>query len=327
MDTVQACQILGIEVGASKEDVDKAFKKMAVKYHPDKNKDNQEEAEAKFKEANQAYQLLKEYGTQPRVNFGPSFNDISSRDFMNDFFSVNFSNFTGPFRRQSMRREIPMGVVDISFVESISGCRKEIPITRQVNCTTCNGSGVTQLISDVKCEKCKGEKRVNVNGKDLPCTRCGATGFAKRNSACGDCNQTGSKTETKRVIVGIPAGVESGNSIRIKGEGGIINGTPADAILRVSVEKDPDLQKDGNDVISCITIPLLDALKGCSKEVRTAYGSKTLKIKPGIKNNDTVRVRGFGVGNAGSHVFNIKVEYPNDTEPLIELLENYPEKN
>lgn len=306
MNTEQACRILGVEIGCSTDEVDKAFKKMAVKYHPDKNKDNQEEAEEKFKEANSAYQFLKEKGTTPfSSNFTNNPIHGFNRDFINDFFGFKVNV-------KPMRRELFVGVIDISFIESVTGCKKEVLISVKTKCTSCNGSGITHEVTDVKCKVCNGDKHIESNGRRLPCRKCGATGFERSAKHCS-C-KSGFILDEKEAIISIPAGVESGSNIRVKNQ-------DSDYIYRVSVEKDAELYREGSDVISHITIPLIDALKGCSREVRTAYGFKTLKIKPGVKNKDSVMVKGFGVARTGAHIFKVSVEYPDDTSSLIEFLE------
>ena len=274
MDTHQACDILGINIGDSKEVADKRFRELAAKYHPDKVQDNKDEAEEKFKQISAAYQFIKEHGTEPtrRRNVGPSQEEI--RDF--------FRNAQVRFHQQVIRPKVLVGSVDVSFEESISGCRKPVSFTREIQCPHCKGRG------------------------------------------CSKCSNTGLISDLKETEIELPPGVENeGAFARIEGEGGIVQGHIADAILEINVIPDPDLKRSGMDVISNITISLLEALKGTSKETRTAFGKKTLKIRSGIKNGDTVRVRGFGVAKKGSHIFKVRVDYPDDTAPLIEALENY----
>ncbi len=274
MNTQEACDILGIKTGDSKEIADKAFRKLAAKYHPDKVSGNKEAAEAKFKKISEAYQLIKERGTSPASGFrnGPTEEEIQEM-FRNAGFRVH---------HQTIRPRVLVGSVDVSFIESITGCRKPVSFTRQMKCSNCNGN------------------------------------------RCATCSNTGIVSELKETDIDLPPGVEDRSYARIEGEGGFVQGHMADAILEIHVEKDNDMTRVGMDVISNITISLLEALKGTSKETKTAYGNKTLKIKPGIKNGDTVGVRGFGVGRSGSHIFKIRVDYPNELEHLINLLENYP---
>jgi len=330
MDIRQGCSLLGLETGASTDDVEKAFKKLAIKYHPDKNKGKEDEAEKKFKEVSEAYHFLKEHGTIPvdpihNFNGGGGFGGTTMEDIFQQF--INVQDFSGPFRRTNTQSRVNVkGTIDISFDESVTGCTKEVAYSRRSKCKACDGTGYGQTV-DGPCKKCDGKGTIHVRGKDLPCTGCGGSGVSKSSFACNVCKGSRFQQETRTITVNIPAGIEAGNKIRVIAQGDFVNRGYADAFFRIAIEKDSELYREGTDVISNITVPLLDALKGCSKEVRTSYGKKTLKIKPGVRNGDTVRVKGFGVARQGSHIFKITVDYPNDTAPLIDLLESYPGDN
>lgn len=322
MNVQEACGILGIQLGCDIQEADKAFKKLAVKFHPDKNK--AQDSEEKFKKINEAYQFLKKNGTSIQNNsFG--FNaGYGMEDFISSFFRHNVQDFSGPFRRTTVNSVYIKGTIDISFSESITGCEKSILLKRKEVCSTCSGTGVSHTVSGV-CKRCNGDKKIKVNGKELPCTGCGGTGFGKNSLSCSTCNGQKVINQEKEIRVSIPAGVKSGEKLRIPGVGDYVQGRYTDAIYQVAVEKDQEFKRQGNDVISNITISLLESLKGSSKDVNTCYGKKTLKIKAGIKNFDTIRVKGFGVGNSGYHIFKVNVTYPKNTQPIIDLLENYPE--
>lgn len=322
MDVKTACEILCINVGASDDELEKAFKKMAVKYHPDKNKGNEKYAEDNFKKMNTAYQFLKQNGTQVR-NYG--FYDQSNlNDIFADFFknTNNYGNFGSTFRR--VQQDIPIkGTIELSFEESIIGCQKQVIFNRKCICNICNGTGKGDAVHGI-CKKCNNKKTINVNGKDLPCTSCGGTGSLM---VCSNCSGTGVFVENKELSINIPAGVEDGIKIKLAQEGDYINKRHLDAIFSISVLNDEELFREENDVISYIDISLLEALKGCTKNVRTCYGYKNLKIKDNIKNSESVRVKGFGVGNKGFHIFKVNVKYPDDKESLIKFLEKEPIDN
>src|SRR5690606_29904284 len=277
MNTQEACDILGIKPGDSREIADKSFRNLAAKFHPDKVKGNKDAAEKQFKKISEAYQFVKENGTNVHSHSGNMPEDVE------EFFRR--SGIRVNFHRQEMRPRVLVGFVDLTFSDSITGCRKAVSFSRNVMCPHCPGA---------ECSKCFGQ------------------GFF---------------SEIKDTEIELPGGVENGSYAKIENEGGVVNGMTADAILEIHVESDPDLSRVGLDVISNITVSLLDALKGTSIDTRTAFGNKTLKIKSGIKNGDTVRVRGFGVAKQGSHIFKVRVDYPNDTTQLIKALENYPESD
>jgi len=278
MNTQEACRILGINIGDSKEIADKNFRDLASKWHPDKNKHSEKSAEDQFKKISEAYQFVKDHGTVARYR-GPSQED------MEEIFSRTGVRININGQSYMRKSRVLVGSIELTLVESIVGCSKSVSFNRNVICPKCSGVGI----------------------KD-----------------CSGCSGAGVIEELKETEIDLPGGVEGESYARIENEGGIVNGQVSDAILEIHIEDDPDLSRVGMDVISYITVSLLDALKGTSKETRTAYGNKTLKIKPGIKNGDTVRVRGFGVAKRGSHIFKVRVEYPEDTSPLVEFLESYP---
>jgi len=187
MDIQQACSLLGLETGASTDDVEKAFKKLAIKHHPDKNKGKENEAEKNFKKVSEAYHFLKEHGTIPvePMRGGGGF-DGGLNDIFQQF--INVQDFSGPFRRTATSRNIIniKATIDISFDESITGCNKEVNYSRKSKCRACDGTGYGQTVEG-PCKKCDGKGSVHVRGKDLPCTGCGGTGVSKSSFACNSC--------------------------------------------------------------------------------------------------------------------------------------------
>lgn len=309
MNKQQALSLLELNNDASSDDINNAFRKLAKKYHPDRNKDNPE-AEAKFKEINSAYQYLN--------NPQPERNQSTHNVDMNDIFNQMFRNNRNPFQQH---RQAPQSVAytTITFAESVLGTEKDIEIDQNKICPVCLGNGFTQ--DSGNCGVCggRGQKTANFSRDNMvfieSCGKCHGTG--KNLKPCNTCNNQCGYTSTKANIhVRIPGGVQNENVLRIPG-----------SLIKINVVPDPDMNLVDYDVISDIEISLLDALKGVSKPVRTVKGEMSLKIPPNIKNGNSVQVHGYGVddknGHVGSHIFNVRVNYPeNDKiEELIKVLE------
>jgi molecular chaperone DnaJ len=327
MNTHQACELLGVPVGASIDDVKKAFKKKAAEYHPDRNK--AEDAEAKFKEVNEAYQLLDKYGTSPQ-----DFGDVASgmynhsdhladelRRRMAEMFNVEgFNPFGSP---RQVRSEPIIIQIDVPFEMAVLGGKKNVTFERNVKCESCTGGKVAGG-SKQMCQKCggHGRRKYGKDDKELPCTSCNATGYT-----CSECSGTGIRKSVDTLQVNIPPGVESGLRLILKSKGHFRLGGYDNVVVIIRVLPDHDMHLSGTDVISVVELSLLEALKGTKKKLRTVKGEKTLAFKPKSRHRDTVRVLGFGVPPHGAHTFVINVTYPENVDDLIEVLEkrNDPE--
>lgn len=343
MNTNEACEILEVDVGCSMDDVKKAFRKKAAKYHPDKNPDNPEAVD-EFKKVNAAFQHLEKYGTQ-FVNVN-NFSQNSDFDMAEEIRRNINSFFGGTFRRPPFQanpfQSSPFGGVeqyltvniDIPFEMSVIGGKKDITYERNVKCDSCDGG---KSASKVKCQKCSGTghrtygsiRRADGEEKELPCTNCKGSGYVTgAASFCNDCSGSGLKKNLENLRIVIPAGVESGLRLGIQERGNYNKsiGFFENLVVVISVIPDHDMQRRGPDVISVIELTLLESLKGTRKKLRTVHGEKTLTIRPKTKNKDVVRVSGFGVPPNGSHEFVINVNYPEDVSDIIQVLENKVEK-
>lgn len=308
MNTHEAYKILELNNNATSEEINNAFRKLAKKYHPDRNKDNPE-AEAKFKEINSAYQLLN--NPQQEQSFGHNGNVD-----LNDIFSQVFGGGRHPFNPFQSQNKAPDSIsyVTLTFAESVLGVEKELNVTQNILCKDCNGDGFIKETAD--CTLChgKGSKTASFSRGNMqfiePCFMCRQTG--KQVKDCKSCvNHSGYTSSTINAKIKIPGGVQNGNVLRIPG-----------SLLKITVNSDPDMEFDGTNVFSNIEISLLDALRGVSKPVRTVKGEMNLKIPPNIKNGNSVQVHGYGVNGQGSHIFNVSVKYPEDKiEKLIKVLE------
>ena len=320
MNVQEACAILEIPTGSSLEDVNKAFRLKAAKYHPDVNKEPN--AEATFKKINEANQLLVKHGTYvasapPIYNYRDEFVEELQRQ-MRDVFSSPSGGWTRAGFRVSIRAEPIIVSLEIPFEMSVTGGIKDVTYERIVKCQSCNS---------VQCQKCNGVGRRKYGGQDkeLPCTTCKGSG--KLLTSCEVCKgtRTTKVIDTKKVT--IPPGVVSGsrfNLCRIIKED---FKEPSDkealdnVIVVINVLSDPDMYLQGTDVISITELSLLEALKGTKKKLRTVNGEKTLVFKPKTRHGDTVRVSGFGVPPNGAHIFVVSVNYPEDVSGLISVLE------
>lgn len=325
MNIQEACSILGIEEGSSKDEVKKAFKKKAIEYHPDKNK--AADAEQKFKDINNAYQLLDKHGTIPiSTNVNSEFYDHSA-DFAEELRRrMDFMNFGfgRPIQFHSNPIIIPL---DIPFEMSVLGGVKEINYERTIKCNACNNGKIS--VNKVKCTKCegKGYRTYGTDDKNLPCTTCGGTGSISNNINCKECGGSGTRKSLDTLKITIPPGVISSTKLILKNKGNY-NDTMNiydNVIVVISVLPDKELQLSGNDVISVIEISLLEALQGTKKTIRTVKGDKILAFKPKTKNKETIRVAGFGVPPNGAHTIIVNVSYPDNVDELINVLINKQE--
>jgi molecular chaperone DnaJ len=313
---------LGLNPDASADEVKKAFRSLAKKYHPDTNKDNPD-AETKFKRINRAKQIIDD----PQKELKQS---VPQDD---DF---GFNPFAGMMQQQRgpKRRPDPVSTIELTFEESILGCHKKVSYSRYNKCPECNGDCV--IVGAVKCKKCNGigmkSQRQGNMVFQTPCPVCQGSGREQHD--CKKCSATGTLIEDITSELNIPCGIRNNQIINAGGGGNFMGvqrnpftGQTADVyghvILNMKVQADPDMNLDtsGQHVISTIQMTLLEALKGKSVKVRTVKGETTLKIRPKTKNGDAIVAKGYGCGGKGNHIFNVNVDYPEDVDGLIQYLE------
>jgi molecular chaperone DnaJ len=325
MNIQEACNLLGIELGASKEDAKKAFRKKASEYHPDKN--SSEGAEQKFKEINSAYQLVEKHGTTPQhSNVSSEFYEHGEHlaEELRRRMNVNV-NFGFGFGRPVQFRSEPIIVsAEIPFDVAVLGGKKEIVYERSVKCEACTGGKIST--NKVMCPKCggHGHRKYGSDDRELPCTTCGATGYTTNGVTCTECQGSGIRKSIDTLKVSIPPGMESGIRLILKGKGNYNTtiGHYDNVIAIISVLSDHDMQLSNGDVISVIELSLLEALQGTKKIVRTVKGEKTLAFKPKTRHRDTIRVAGFGVPPHGAHTVVVNVSYPDNVDDIIDVLNN-----
>lgn len=306
MNLQQAYEKLGLDNSADESEVKKAFRKLAAKYHPDQNKDP--DAEAKFKEINEAYQTIQNPPSQMNFNGGGVPFDPFSGININDFFGGG---------QTINQKPTPVVEVSLTFEESVLGAKKELTYTRHGRCNSCGGNGST-IKQGKQCGLCRGSGWLRRGPVQFTCGGCGGTGGERIN--CTGCNGEATITERMSISINIPGGVHDGDNVRLGGAGNWMGRGYGNVILSCKVAKDKDMSLEENDVVSEITISLLDALKGTKKKVRTVKGNLTLNIREKTKSGSKLKVGGYGA-NGGDHIFNVNVEYPDNVDGLIEYLQ------
>lgn len=325
-------EVLGIEKTADADAIKKAYRKLAMKYHPDRNQGNKE-AEEKFKEASEAYEVLSDdskrrmydqYGHDGMKNAfgGGGFNfdrdfthGADLNDILNQFFGGGFGGgfgFGGGGRRRDpnapQRGEDTEMRVRLSFEDALFGIEKQVRIHAAKACPECNGSGAEKGTQRTTCKHCGGSGTVRQQGGffgmfQQTCPVCHGTGSIIE-KPCRKCRGDGKVADNEEITVKIPAGIADGMSVRVPGKGnaGDNGGPRGDLYLRCSVEDSALFEREGQDLILRLSVsPCLLALGG-ELPVETPNGTATLKIKPGTPNGSVQRLRGQGVCAIGRHL-------------------------
>lgn len=309
-------EVLGVDKGADDATIKKAYRQLAKKYHPDMNPGD-EEAEKKFKEASEAYAVLsdsdkrRQYDQFGHAAFegGAGGADFGGFDFgnMGDIFGDLFGDLFGGGRRGSngpMKGANLRTSVRITFEEAVFGCEKEIDITLKEPCSVCKGSGAKPGTVPVTCGKCGGKGQVAYTQQSFfgtirnvqTCPDCNGTGKIVKEK-CTNCYGSGFKAERKRISVSIPAGIDDGQSVRIrdKGEPGTNGGPRGDLLVEVIVSRHPILQRQGTNIFSSAPISFAVAALGGSVKITTVDGPVLYDVKPGTQTDTKVRLKGKGV--------------------------------
>ena len=324
-------EILDVERNADDSELKKAYRKLALQYHPDRNPGNKE-AEEKFKEAAEAYEVLKDskkrniynqYGHQGLEGSGFSgfgdFNDIFSSfgDVFENFFGVGGGNRS---KSRGQRGSDVRYDITLSFMEAAFGIEKEIKLDKRETCPECNGNGCANGTSPEKCSRCNGNGQVEQSQGFFTirttCRKCGGTGQVI-STPCSGCGGTGSIKINKKVSLKIPAGVDTGSRLRLTGEGeaGAYGGSHGDLYVFINVKRHKIFKRDGENVISQVSISFVQAALGDSISVPTLKGHKTLVIPKGTQPGAVFRFLGEGIpslrsGEKGHQIIRVMINTP-----------------
>ena len=312
-------EVLGVDKNADDAEIKKAYRVLAKKYHPDINPGDKE-AEAKFKEASEAYAVLSDHEKRQKYDqFGHAafdgsggagaggfdFNFEDMGDIFGDIFGGMFGggrsqrNSNGPQKGANLRTS-----VRVTFEEAAFGCEKEIELTLKDECTTCHGTGAKAGTTPVTCTKCGGKGQIVFTQQSLfgmvrnvqTCPECKGKGKIIKEK-CPDCYGTGYKSSRKKIQVSVPAGIDNGQSIRIRGKGepGINGGERGDLLVEVVVSRHPIFERQDYTIYSTSPITFAQAAMGGDVRIKTIDGDVLFNIKPGTQTNTKIRLKGKGI--------------------------------
>ena len=314
-------EVLGVGKDASDSELKKAYRALAKKYHPDVNPGNKE-AEEKFKEATEAFSILsdpdkrRQYDQFGHAAFdnGAGAGGFGGFDFsgagMGDIFGDIFGDLFGGGRQRTRRADAPMtganlrARVNITFQDAVFGCEKELEVMLKDECTTCHGTGAKPGTSPVTCPKCNGSGQVVYTQQSLfgmvrnvqTCPDCGGTGKYIKDK-CFACHGTGYVSSRKKIQVSVPAGIDHGQSIRIRGKGepGVNGGERGDLLVEVNVAPHPIFQRQDMDIFSTAPMTFAQAALGGDVRISTVDGDVLYNVKPGTQTDTRIRLKGKGV--------------------------------
>ena len=316
-------EVLGVGKDASADEIKRAYRRMAMKYHPDKNPDNKE-AEAKFKECAEAYEVLSDQSKRQRYDQfgheglrGSGMHDFSRMNVEDIFSMFGFDDFfngilgAGRGRRSSRRAGPTRGydletAVELTLEDIAKGTEKTIEFTRQDMCSDCSGNGCAKGSSPGRCPACGGTGQVVRGGGFFQmvstCGQCGGSGQIITHP-CKQCRGTGRIPRNRTVSVKIPPGVHEGQGIRVANEGepGNGGGPRGDLYCYVKVKPHEFLQRDGNDLVAVVPISFTQAALGATIDVPSIDGTKQLRVPPGTQYGGIFRIKGQGLPDVRTH--------------------------
>ncbi|MBQ9267284.1 MAG: molecular chaperone DnaJ [Clostridia bacterium] len=340
-------EVLGVQKNATDEELKKAYRKLAKQYHPDANPDNKEEAEKKFKEINEAYEVLSDkqkrsmydqFGHSGPNGYSNDFSGFSGFDGFSGFnggggFDVDlgdiFSSFFGGNARSQKRNGPVRGRdlrvrAEISFEEAAFGVTKEITINREEQCDTCKGSGAKPGTSAETCKVCNGTGQVRTTQNTIlgsfssvrTCEHCGGSGTIIANP-CPDCKGRGTVRKQRKIKVNIPAGIDNGQIISLRGEGepGLRGGASGDLYITVSVKPHSVFTRKGDSLFCDVHVSFAEAALGAIIDVPTLQGTEKYDLAEGTQTGSIFTLKGKGIKNVngrgiGDLYFTIVVDVP-----------------
>jgi molecular chaperone DnaJ len=323
--------VLGVSRLASDEELKKAYRKLALRYHPDKNPGDRE-AEERFKEIGEAYAILCdaerraqydrfghaafEQGGLGGFDFSAGFEDILG-DLFGDFFGTGRGRGG---RTRARRGQDLQYQLELTFEEAAQGCEKTLSIPRLTACTTCGGTGAKPGTKPTVCSQCRGSGQIRFQQGFFAiaktCGTCAGQGTVI-SSPCADCDGAGARRRTHTLNVRVPAGVDSGSRLKLRGEGetGGNGGHPGDLYVLIRIAPHPIFTRDGVDVVCEVPVSVVQAALGTKLEIPTLDGPRKLDVPPGTQSGHVFRLRGLGVPDLngygrGDQVVRLAVETP-----------------
>lgn len=339
-------EVLGVSKGATDEEIKKAYRKKAKQYHPDLNPGDKT-AEAKFKEANEAYEVLSDKDKRARYdqfghagvdpNFGAGgpgggfggfggfdMGDIDLGDIFGSFFGGGFGGGSSRARSGPMKGDTLRASVSISFEEAAFGCEKEITLNRTEPCDDCHGTGCAPGTTAEVCPDCHGSGQIRIQrgggaftfATTTTCPKCRGAGKIIH-QPCKTCNGAGSVRRQKKLAVTIPAGIDNGQAVSLRGQGGAgKNGGPAgDLLIAVTVRPHPTFRREGTSVYMDQPVSFVQAALGAELEIPTIDGTVKYTMPEGTQSGTTFRLRGKGIPGLngrgrGDQYVTVKVQVP-----------------
>lgn len=339
-------EVLGVSKGATDEEIKKAYRKKAKQYHPDLNPGDKT-AEAKFKEANEAYEVLSDKDKRARYdqfghagvdpNFGAGgpgggfggfggfdMGDIDLGDIFGSFFGGGFGGGSSRARSGPMKGDTLRASVTISFEEAAFGCEKEITLNRTEPCDDCHGTGCAPGTTAEVCPDCHGSGQIRIQrgggaftfATTTTCPKCRGAGKIIH-QPCKTCNGAGSVRRQKKLAVTIPAGIDNGQAVSLRGQGGAgKNGGPAgDLLIAVTVRPHPTFRREGTSVYMDQPVSFVQAALGAELEIPTIDGTVKYTMPEGTQSGTTFRLRGKGIPGLngrgrGDQYVTVKVQVP-----------------
>ncbi len=351
-------ELLGVSKNASADEIKKAYRKQALKFHPDRNKEDKH-AEEMFKKVSEAYEVLSDtnkrqmydqFGAEGvKQQFGGGgfqWSNFTHADEFSDIFESFFGGGTGGGIFESFfggRRSRSGGQrgsdlragIEIDFMEAVNGTQKEIKINKYESCSVCKGSGAEPGTKPSTCKHCNGAGQVRITqgffAVSQPCPVCKGRGKVIENP-CKECHGEGRVRKTKKLKIKIPAGIDNNSRLKVAGEGeaGTQGAPHGNLYVIISVKEHEIFMRDGNNVVCDVPISFPKAAMGCEIEAPTVQGSVMLKVPAGTQSGKLFRLRGKGIKNlhgyTGDHFVRIIVETPaNLTKEQQELLQKFAE--
>ena len=320
-------EILGVSKTASDEEIKRAFRVLAKKYHPDVNKE--EGAAEKFKEIGEAYSVLSDKNKRAQYDqFGHAafdsaqggagfdMGDINLDDILSNLFGGGFGGFSSSFsgfggnrnNNRTRRGEDVLMRIKLTFEEAVNGCKKDIKVNTTENCDKCNGKGG---FGEETCKTCGGRGVISQEQRTIfgimqtqkTCPDCSGNGKSFK-EICSHCHGEGRVSKSKTLTVTVPEGIDTGNQLRLSGKGGAgINGGPnGDIYLEFIVEEHKYFERQNNDIYLEVPVTIIEAILGCKKEIPTLTGNGYIEIKPGTQNYTKLKLKGKGIKSVNSKI-------------------------